>query len=218
MTEGIHLKPTDIVVFGGTAEEGKSYLMEHLAKGLKTRIIWDYNREHSNMGYVVYTVEEIGPALEKGLTHIVYQPLTGPDQSRQGFRNFMEEINRLSRHYYFVLIIEEAERYAKPSNINLAKHFPNLHDLVQTGRHRGIGLWFTARIFRKLAEDITYNAYHIFAFRVHRPQDVEYIEDWIGPKANMLSISKAEKHKVDFIEKYHFLHFDRTKTVLREPV
>lgn len=211
----IHLKITDIVVFAGKKEEGKSVLMKHHAKGLKNRIIWDRNREHGDMGYVVYDIHEIGPAFERGLTHIVYQPST---LSRDHFRAFMQEINRLSRYYSFVVIIEELEFFAQPSNLNLHKHYPNLADLVDTGRHRDIGVWATARIVRKLASDITFNADHIFAFRVHRPQDVDYLEEWIGHKANMLSPAKAKKHGFQLIEKYHYLHFNGTETVLREPV
>lgn len=214
----IHLKTTDIAVFGGKKEEGKSTLLKHHAKGLRCRILWDWNREHGDMGYVVYDIDEIGEALEKGLNHVVYQPITGDQRSKTGFKSFMAEVKRLSFYYSFVVIIEEVEYFAKPSNINLHKKFPSLHDLIQSGRFRYIGVWVTARIIRHLAEDITHNADHIFAFRVHRPQDVDYLEDWIGPKANMLSQAKAQKHDVDFIEKYHYLHFNGTETVLREPV
>jgi hypothetical protein len=220
--KGIHLEGTDIVVFGGTKEEGKSYLMKHLAKGLKNRIIWDYNREHGDMGYIIYYIEDLMPALERGLTHIVFQPI---DKSPSGFNAFLHECNQMSQYYSFVLIIEEVEVYAEPSRLNLYKHFPDLADLLDNGRHRNIGVWCLCRNAHVLARKITFSADHIFAFRMHRPQDVEYMEEWIGPQANMLSMAKVEswnrRHpdgKINLIDEYHFLHFNKVKTVVRSPV
>lgn len=211
----IHLETTDIVLYTGTKEEGKSYLMKHHAKSLRERIIWDYNHEHGEMGWVVHFVDELSPALEKGLTLIVFQPY---DKSPSAFNDFLRHCNVLSQYYSFVLIIEEIEVYAEPSRINLYKKFPDLADMIDNGRHRGIGIWGLARDVHILSRKITFSADHIFAFRMHRPQDVEYMEEWIGPKANMLSPAKAQKHNVKLLETYHYLHFDKVKTVVRQPV
>lgn len=212
----VHLKSTDIVIYCGTAEEGKSYLMKRHVKEVRgTRIIWDYNYEHGDMGYVVNFVDELLQALDRGLIHVVFQPL---NKSPENFRAFMREINKLSVYYSFVLVIEEVEVYAEPANCNLYKKQYDLADLADNGRHRGVGLWVTCTGVGDLSKKIPRRASHIFAFRQHRPQDVEYLERWIGQKANMLSPAKAKKKELEYIKKYHYLHFNKVKTVVRQPV
>lgn len=218
MSEKRSLRSTDIIIYCGTAEEGKSTLMKHDAKQVRgRRIIWDYNREHRDMGRVVHWLDGEN-SLEKEfehLKHIVFQPL---DKSPEYFRKFMRTCNVLSRYYCFVLIIEEVEVYAEPSNCNLYKKQRDLADLADNGRHRGVGVWMTCSNIHTLSKKLTFRASHIFAFRQHRPQDVEYLERWIGPKANMLSPAKAQKKKMEYIKKYHYLHFNKVKTVVRRPV
>lgn len=212
----IRLKTTDIIIYCGTAEEGKSTLMKHHAREIMgKRMIWDYNHEHSFMGVVVHFPEDIEDAFKRGLHHVVFQPF---NKSPDAFRQFMRECNRLSQFYNFVLIIDELEVYAEPPNCNLYKKQPDLADLSDTGRHRGIGVWAICSNIGKLSKKIPSRASHIFAFRQHLPSDVEYLVEWIGSKAYMLSPAKAEKKDMKYLEKYHYLHFNKVETVVREPI
>lgn len=183
----INIRTDDIVVVSGKRRSGKSVFLKHLVKGIRKRIIWDYNHEHGSMGYVVHHTHVLRDEWKRGITHIVYQPY---DKTETSFEFFLSEVYKLNN---FVLIIEEVERYA------YSHHIPfTLKRIIDTGRHKGIGLYCTLRRPARTHKDILSNADHIFMFHQHLQTDVDYLKDWVGQKAE----------KIKNLAPYNYLHYN----------
>lgn len=165
-----------IIVITGKRHSGKSYFLKNaLMPKFPYYIMWDYNHEHQfNNVPVTYKLTEI-PSLFKQYRKLVYRPL---DKSLSNFDSFVRSCYRLSD---FMLVIEEAERYA-------TKHYmpPALKWIVDTGRHRGIGLCVTCRRPARINTDIISNADYVFMFHQHLPVDIEYLAEWTGEQAYSL--------------------------------
>jgi hypothetical protein len=199
MSESLEIATDDIVVIFGKRRSGKTVFLRHLAKHLKRYIIWDINWEHGNLGYVVHHHHFIMPEFNRGMKHLIFQPL---DKSEESFNKFCLIVFSLSN---LTVIIEEIERYA-------TVHFmpEGLKRIIDIGRHRGIGLYCTCRRAKRIHGDINFNADHIIVFAQHRPQDKYYLREWIGEKAM----------QIDNLAPFHFLHYDNDygKTVERKAV
>lgn len=195
----IRIRTDDVVVISGKRRSGKSVFLKHLIKGVRRRIIWDYNHEHTSKGFVVHYAHMIKEEWLRGITHIVFQPF---DKSEDSFKFFLKNVYVFNN---FVLIIEEVERYAYSHHIPLP-----LRKFIDTGRHKGIGVYVTIRRPARTHKDILSNADHIFMFHQHLHTDIDYLKEWVGEKAETIKD----------LAPYNFLHFDdRTgKTVQREKV
>ena len=195
----IEVRTDDVIVIIGKRRSGKSIFFKHLLKPVSRRIIWDYNHEHGDMGYIIHYASQIPEEWKRGIVHIVYQPYT---KTLEEFESFLRICWLLNN---YVLGIEEVERYA-------TTHFmpTPLKKLIDVGRHKGIGIYATCRRVMRVNPDLPFNADHIFCFRQHRPQDIGYLKEWIGEKAEELRN----------IPDYYFLHYDDRKgeTFLRQKV
>lgn len=174
-----------IINLTGKRHSGKSYFLKNaLIPNFPYFILWDYNHEHTFKDVPnTYKLTEI-PELFKQKRKVVYRPL---DKSLTIFDRFCRIAHNLSD---FMLIIEEVERYA-------TKHYcpPALKWIVDTGRHRGIGLCTTCRRPARVYTDIISNADYVFMFHQHLPVDVEYLAEWTGQEA----------YSLRSIEQYGFL-------------
>lgn len=183
----IEVRSDDVVVICGKRRSGKSYFLKELIKGFKKRVIYDLNWEHEVLGYVVRSVNVLREGWKNGIHHLVYQPINTDEAS---FEEFLKTVWTFKD---FTLIVEELEKYATPH------HMPRtLKRLVDTGRHHGIGLICTVRRISMLSADVPFNADHIFVFRVHRPQDLDLLRQWIG----------EEIYKIRGALEYSFIHYD----------
>ena len=195
----IEVRTDDINLITGKKTSGKSIFFKHLLKPIARRIIWDYNHEHSDMGYVIHYPNQIEEEWKRGIFHIVFQPYS---KREANFWNFLQVCWKFNN---YVLGVEEVERYVRT-------HFmPKAYSpFIDVGRHRGIGNYVTCRRPNKLHADIPSNADHVFCFRQHRPQEIAYLKEWIGEKAEELKT----------IPEYYFLHYDARKgeTFLRQKV
>lgn len=194
----INVKTDDIIVVSGRKQSGKSYFITHLIRNFKRRIIWDYNHEHGDLGFVTNKPKEIVKAFADGLTHVVFQPL---DKSPEAFDTFLAEAWKL---WNYMLVVEEVERFTTPKYIP-----PSLRKFIDVGRHHGVGIIVTCRRL-KIWLDFPANADHCFVFAQHLPQDIEYWKEWIGTKAEWLKT----------MPEYYFVHYEaKTNTIsLRSPV
>jgi transposase len=80
-----------------------------------------------------------------------------------------------------MIVIEEIERYATTYYMPFS-----LKRIIDTGRHRGLGLICTTRRVKRLNNDIPANSDHVIVFRQHLLNDVQYLADWIGDEAYRL--------------------------------
>jgi len=196
--ETIKIKTDDIIVVCGKRGSGKSVFVRYLAKHLKRRIIWDINFEHTNLGYVLHYPHQIKGEFKRGITRIVFQPY---DKTEEAFDNFCKTCFGL---IHYTLIIEEVERYATSYKIPGA-----LKKIIDVGRHYGIGLIVTCRRVARLNPDVPFNANHIIIFHLHRPQDAQYLAEWVGDIVLSADLSD-----------YKYLHYSDHlgKCVLRQRV
>ena len=191
----------DICFFTGKMRQGKSYLARHLLVGVSRYIVWDYNFEHTQkMGMVTHDLKQLATMWNKLSKRIIYQPY---DRSEEHFDRFIKTVSRMQN---LVILIEEVRRYATAKKISKPLQF-----LIDTGRHRGIGLWFTSRRMHGIAVDIPFNATHIFAFKQHRPEDLAYLSQFMAPEL---------VEKLPTLPNYYFLHYvsDTGETLIHEPI
>lgn len=162
-----------ILVLTGKRHSGKSYFLKNaLIPNFPYFILWDYNHEHTFQNVpVTYKLNEI-PTLFYQKRQVVYRPL---DKSLSNFERFCRICNDLSD---FMLVIEEVERYATRFYIP-----PALSWIVDTGRHRGIGLCCTMRRPSQSHKNILSNSDFTFMFHQHLPLDIDYLANWVGQEA-----------------------------------
>ena len=193
-------KGADICFFAGKKYSGKSYLAKHLLNTVSRFVIWDYNFEHGKIGAITHDLKQLISLWNSGHKKIVYQPY---DRSEESFTLFVKTVKDMGN---LVVLIEEVRRYATSKKIT-----PNLQFLIDTGRHRGIGLWFTSRRMHGIAVDIPFNADHIFAFKQHRPEDLDYLSEFMNPEL---------VQELPTLPNYWFLHYvsDEGKTYKHSPI
>ena len=103
------------------------------------------------------------------------------------------------------MVVEEIERYATSYKIE-----QYTERIIDIGRHRGIGLFCTARRIKGTAPKILFNSDHIIAFHQRRPEDVDYLVNYVGETAFRIR---------SLPEYYYVWYVDRTgETHICKPV
>ena len=166
----------DIMCICGKRRSGKSYFMKWLLKQITKWIIWDTNHEYKQEDFpaatVCYKLLDIVKLYNQQKTRIIYQPM---DKTEENFDLFCKTMFTMSN---VVIVVEEIERYATSYNMP-----PNLKQHIDIGRHRGLGLFCTVRRTKRTNPDILFNADHILIFHQTRPEDKEYLADFVGETA-----------------------------------
>lgn len=168
-----NLKTDDVIVVCGKRRSGKTYFAKWLLLKFPRAIIWDYNHEYKlRNSAIVYDLKNLIPTFLSGkFRYVIFRPLVKTEQAFESFCQVCEKQRNV------LVMIEEVERYATAWLIQ-----PSLKRLIDTGRHKGIGLLFTMRRTLRVNPDITFNADFIFAFSQHRPQDLEYLAEYMNPQ------------------------------------
>jgi hypothetical protein len=111
----------------------------------------------------------------KGTAHIIYQPI---QKTPEHFNLYCKTVNRMTN---IMVGFEEVERFC-------TSHFlaPNMKKLIDIGRHRGQGIICTARRTKRTNPDILFNCNHIIMYKQTRPEDVDYLADFVGQEAYRL--------------------------------
>lgn len=178
-----------MVVILGKRRSGKSYYLKTffipLLLSLHLQyVIWDYNHEYqimSKKSVIVNSVNEVLTAYLTGVEYIIYQPF---DKSEKNFNLFCSVV--YNEMVEVICIIEEVNRYATSHKIPYW-----LKQIVDTGRHLGIGLVVTSRRIKGLHADITANANHIIVFRTTQIADLDEISKMIGDEVKALPKLKS---------------------------
>ena len=168
----ITIKPhSDIVIAIGKKLEGKSYAVNKLLSQETRLIVWDYNHEHDGKDKIRVSSLEALHAIWKNpfinTKRIAYQP---PRRRIQDFDKFIKTILTLR---YLALEIEELRVYTMKN-----KTPDSFMELLDTGRHKNIGIFCTSRRAKGIAVDVLFNADKILAFRQHRPEDIKYLGEF----------------------------------------
>lgn len=162
-----------IIVITGKRHSGKSYFLKHaLIPRFPYYIIWDVNHEHNPQNVkITYNLSDMATIFAQE-RKVVYRPL------RKDLVDFEQFCNKANQFHDYMLIIEEVERYA-------TRHYipPKLAWIIDTGRHRGIGLTVTCRRPSDLNSRIKSNADFMFMFHQHMTRDIEYLVEWVGEGA-----------------------------------
>jgi len=175
------IRPDDIILITGKKRSGKSFFLSNLFKilvaGNVRVVLYDYNWEHNEYPDVTHDLNVVSQLWSTGSRFITFRPV---DKSDIAFNQFCGAAYSLTNT---VIAVEEIERYA---NHWITYSQPNLKKIIDVGRHRGLGLLATTRRILRLASDIPFNADHIFIFKQTRPQDLKYLEEWVGPEVNQI--------------------------------
>jgi len=169
----LKIRTDDVIVICGKRRSGKTFFLRHfLLPKLPRAIIWDYNYEYENLknSIVVHNTSQILQLVQK-YRFIIFRPIL---KTEDVFLQFCDACYKTVNN---TVIIEEVERYATSWNIPLS-----LKMIVDTGRHRGLGLICTMRRTMRTHPDIIFNADLIFAFHQHRPQDLDYLAQVMNPE------------------------------------
>lgn len=179
---GIH---ASIILLTGKRHSGKSYFLHHaLIPKFPFFILWDYNHEHYIQNVkIAYNLSDMTKIFQSD-RKVVYRPLYKTDLE---FEHFCRACISL---HDFMVIIEEIETFAKKRYMS-----PSMEFIVNTGRHRGIGLTATCRRPAEVHTRIPSNSDYIFAFHQHMTVDIEYLSGWLGEEA----------YGLRNIEKYGFM-------------
>lgn len=183
----------DIVFVCGKRRSGKSYFLAWLLGQVKRWIMWDINWEYEQNRFsqskTVYTINGLVQAYNTGTPRIIYRPKT---KTPENFNIYCKTVFRMSN---IVCAVEEIERYATSHHMEFWNK-----QIVDIGRHRGIGLFCTARRTKRTNPDILFNSDHIVGFHQRRPEDIEYLVDYIGENAFKLG-TLPEFHFVWYVDK-----------------
>jgi hypothetical protein len=170
----MRIRTDDVIVVCGKRRSGKTFFLQHfLLPKLPKALIWDYNFEYNlKNSVIIYDLRKLLPMVNSGkFRFVIFRPLLKTEET---FYRFCDLANRLINN---TIVIEEVERYATSWNIPLP-----LKMIVDTGRHRGLGLICTMRRTMRTHPDIIFNADYIFAFHQHRPQDLDYLAQIMNPE------------------------------------
>lgn len=171
----LKIRSDDIVAICGKRRSGKTYFTKWLLRRIPKWIVWDYNFEYKMGDVIVYTLTDLRIQYRQGVKRIVYRPMSKTDED---FEAFCAEAFSYAN---VMIVVEEVERYATSWQIPFS-----LKRIVDVGRHRGLGLIATMRRTKRVHADILFNADHIIAFHQHRPQDLDYLAEYIGEIAYRL--------------------------------
>ena len=189
--EPIRLKVSDISIIVGQRGSGKTQLAKHLAKQYLSKSIdiwiYDVNNEYLDLE-IRYTISSVHRYIPKDVGDI---------------EEFEDFIWKAWRHKRIVVLIEEADLYANPHSIPRA--FKNL---VARGRHRKIGMILITRRIASMHKYPCSQAKHFFIFRTILPNDIKYLKEFIGDKAEELPN----------LPDYHFLYWSHGKAKIYSPI
>ncbi|MEO0304426.1 MAG: hypothetical protein ABIM64_04120 [candidate division WOR-3 bacterium] len=173
----ITIKSDEIVYICGKRKTGKSYLMEKIGIGYERYIVYDgATHQHSNMGQIVRTPEQLKKAIETGTNKIVCQPWIDNDKIFDSFCKIIWEKGN------FLLMIEEIGNYC--TSYSAGTYFDMI---VRVGRNRGIGIWGINQRPGRIWLNFIGVIDHWFIFSQDLPSSIEFLEEYIGyDKANSL--------------------------------
>ena len=145
----VELRTDQIAVIAGQRGTGKTYLAKQLIAGLQRVIIYD-------------PVGEYDP-------RFAYVP---NGDSVEEFEAFMEKCWNMGNIF---IVVDEAERFLR----NNGRILPFTYKVINTGRHRNIGMLLITRRLAELHKTPFGLSHMVILFRLFLPNDIKYISEFL---------------------------------------
>ena len=170
----VRVKTSDRITVAGMPGQGKSELARALALGSPRVFMFDPMDQYGDVAHAVRVVPAKGLDEKEAL-----EPLAA----------------RAMREGNVLLIVEEAEiALGEPYSGIL----PEMKALVLRGRNRGVGLVAVTRRVANLSKTVFGLSEHVFLFKHFAPNDLEYLNRFIGKEWGLV---------VSELPEWHFLHY-----------
>lgn len=194
-----------IIVILGKKGEGKTYMCRYLMKGLDRFIAYDPVRQFE--GGVKFWDRSLLLDFVINNYHAkfkaIYQPAFNDDDVDTAQNEFMELSRMVQNLYNAYFVIDEIDIYT--SAFKCPAIFKNL---ILRGRHKGISIIATTRRHTETSRHLTAQADIIISFRQQEPNDIRYLSQFFGDKADALP----------FLKPYHYIKYENGVATVEEPI
>mgnify|MGYP001597679791 FL=1 len=160
---------SDFVCVVGRKASGKTKYTEFLLKRLPKKIMIDPTWQLAHLGYVVHFPDRITAAF-KEWKQVVFQP---KHMTSEVYEECFSQCLQLTN---YTLGVDEIDKFARP-RWYITEY---LHEVINRGRHQGIGLICNSRRPAMMHNDIRSNADYVVCFHLHEERDVKYMADWLN--------------------------------------
>jgi len=145
----MNIKSDEIVTIAGQRGTGKTYLAKQILQQFSRVVVYD-------------PVGEYDPSIS-------YVPAT---DSPEEFESFMTKVWNMGN---VVVVVDEAERFLRNNGVILEY----THKVINTGRHRNIGLILVTRRLAELHKTPFGLSACVILFRLFLPNDIKYISEFL---------------------------------------
>lgn len=194
----LQIRNDDLVTITGIRGQGKSYLLKKIIAQTDSYIVYDAVHEHGSKDHVVCSdLNSLSFHLNKGHKKLIYRPKF---ISIDEFDWICAAVyNSGNRHLY----VEEANRVMPNNKITL-----HASELIDLGRHRNVGMTVITRRIALLDKLPVSQSSHMMIFRTILPNDIKYLEEFIGP------IAQDAKQ----LTNYRFIYYNDKEVVIHEAI
>lgn len=183
------IKNDDIVIILGNRGMGKSTLANHIISKFNRTLIFDATCNDYNIGEICYYAINLYNYVN--YPKVTFKPKEDINYAFNFFTSFIlkTQVNRM-------ILVDEIEQFASKHKIN-----PNLAKLVRWGRHANLGFIFVSKTTSEIHNLLLSQANHLFCFKIHLPNQLEYLSKWIGKEI----INKIRNLQPHYFIYYNFL-------------
>ena len=199
-----------IIVILGKKGSGKTEYCRAMMKDLRRFIAYDPVRQF-NDGIIFHNPHKLLDFVIRNfhINHkIIYQPdiettAYEKDDNEKATQEF-DLMCRIVQYSYNVnFVIDEVDMYTSAN-----KCPSSFKNLVMRGRHRQISIICTTRRHTETSRHLTAQADVIVSFRQQEPNDIKYLGQFFGEKAQSLPT----------LEQYHYIKYENGETTIQKPI
>lgn len=169
------LKRPEIVVVIGRGGQGKSYLARHMLRGRDRVIAFDPKMEPDTARgrYVADTRRALLDMIDARTFDVAWRGFytMGADAFEFGNRAALA-VGNCALHW------EEVDQFTPRGRLPAAAY-----QVVNSGRHDGVRVIACARRALRISRDLTASATRIVCFQTTEPNDIRYLEEYVGQDA-----------------------------------
>ncbi len=198
-----------IIVILGRKGEGKTTMCKYIMRDLGRFVAYDPIRQFTG-GVRFEDREKIRQFLIQNY-HIrykaIYQPIlesVGTKEDEEKALLEFEALCLMVQYLYNVyFVIDEIDMYTS------ANKCPSVFkNLVMRGRHREISIICTTRRHTETSRHLTAQADMIISFRQQEPNDIKYLSQFFGEKADLLPT----------LPPYHYIKYENGNVTVEKPI